>query len=126
MDGVERPLSPHLQVYRWQVTNLLSILHRITGVLLSLGAIILTAWLVALASGPAAYATVTAWLGAAWFKLPLLGFAFAFFFHFANGMRHLAWDMGIGFELSQIRAGGWAVVVLAVIATLAFAALAIV
>ena len=125
MDGVERPLSPHLQVYRWQTTNLLSILHRMTGVLLSLGAVVLTIWLVALASGPEAYASTMSWLGAGWFKLPLLGFAFAFFFHLGNGIRHLFWDMGYGFELPQIRASGMAVVIVAVAATFVFAALAI-
>lgn len=125
MDRVERPLSPHLQVYRWQTTNTLSILHRMTGVLLSLGAVVLVIWLVALASGSDAYAATMRWLGAGWFKLPLLGFAFAFFFHLGNGIRHLAWDMGFGFELGQVRASGWTVVILAAAATLVFAALAI-
>jgi len=120
MDGQERPLSPHLQVYRWQITNTLSILHRFTGLMLSLGLLVLTCWLIAIASGADAFAGVQALYASAWFKLPLAGWAFCFFYHLANGIRHLAWDVGYGFEHHVIRAGGWAVVVFAVIATLVY------
>lgn len=126
MDRVDRPLSPHLAVYRWQITNTLSILHRLTGVALSLGLIVLVWWLVALASGPTYYAMVRDVVTAGWFKLPLAGWAFCFFFHLANGVRHLVWDAGFGFERSQIRAGGWAVVIVAIVATLGYALIAIV
>lgn len=122
MDRLERPLSPHLQVYRWQITNLLSILHRITGVALSLGIVVLTYWLVALASGADAYAAAQWLFGAPWFKLPLMGWLFCFFFHFANGIRHLVWDLGFGFEPGQIRTGGWVVVITTVLLTAAVAA----
>lgn len=122
MDRLERPLSPHLQVYRWQITNLLSILHRLTGVALSLGIVVLTYWLTALASGPDGYAAAQWLFGAAWFKLPLLGWLFCFFFHFANGIRHLVWDLGYGFEPAQIRTGGWIVVITTVLLTAAVAA----
>lgn len=125
MDRVERPLSPHLGIYRWQVTNSLSILHRATGVALSLGLIVLVAWLVALASGPASYAETLGVLGTGWFKLPLIGWAFCFFYHFANGIRHLFWDVGMGFEPGQIRASGWAVIVAALAATGVYGILAI-
>jgi succinate dehydrogenase / fumarate reductase cytochrome b subunit len=126
MDGVQRPLSPHIQVYRWQITMWLSSLHRITGVLLSLGAVTLAIWLIALASGPAAFANVQKVVGSAWFKLPLIAWTFCFFFHLSNGVRHLVWDIGAGFERAKIRASGWTVVVVAVLATALFSALAII
>lgn len=125
MGRVERPLSPFL-IYRWQVTNSLSILHRLTGVALSAGLLVLTCWLIALATGPEAYADVQALFASSWFKVPLAGWAFCFFYHFANGIRHLFWDTGLGFEPGQIRASGWAVVVTAVVATAVYALIAII
>jgi succinate dehydrogenase / fumarate reductase cytochrome b subunit len=121
----ERPLSPFL-VYRWQITNTLSILHRLTGIMLSLGLLVLVCWLVSLATGAEAYANIMAFYGAAWFKLPLAGWAFCYFYHLGNGVRHLFWDVGRGFEPAQIRASGWAVVVFAVLATLIYAWVAII
>lgn len=104
-----RPLSPHLQIYRWQFTMLLSILHRIAGVGLGLGAILLVYWLCAAASGPAAFANAQAFVGS-WFGiLLLLGFSLALFFHLANGIRHLFWDAGRGFELKTAYASALAV-----------------
>ena len=126
MDRVDRPLSP-FWVYRWQITNTLSILHRATGLALSIGLILLVAWLVAVAGGESVYAAAAQSVFAAtWFKLPLIGWTFCFFFHFANGIRHLVWDVGGGFEPAQIRLGGWLVVVLALIATAAYSLLVIV
>lgn len=126
MDRVERPLSP-FWVYRWQITNTLSILHRLTGVALTIGLIVLVAWLVTVASGPATYATASDRLFAAtWFKVPLIGWAFCFFYHFANGIRHLVWDAGGGFEASQIRIGGWIVVLAAIVATVIYTIVVIV
>lgn len=126
MQSAERPVSPHLGVYRWQVTNGLSILHRATGLALSLGLLVFVCWLIALASGPQAYAGVHAFYASGWFKLPLVGWSFCFFFHFANGIRHLCWDAGVGFSHAQIRAGGWTAVIVAVAATLIFSLIAIV
>jgi succinate dehydrogenase cytochrome b subunit len=126
MDGVQRPLSPHIQVYRWQITMWLSSLHRITGALLSLGAVTLAIWLIALASGPAAFANVQKVVGSTWFKLPLVAWTFCFFFHLSNGVRHLVWDVGVGFDRAKIRASGWTVVIVAVLATALFSALAII
>ena len=120
MDRVERPLSPHLQVYRPQITSVLSILHRATGVALSLGLIVLVYWLLNLASGPQAYVQAQAMLGSALLKFCYAGWAFCFFYHLANGIRHLIWDLGRGFEKHQIQLGGWAVVVFASAATLVF------
>ena len=125
MDRVDRPVSPHAGIYRWQITNSLSILHRLTGVALSLGAVCFAAWLIALASGPDTYAAARTVFAAAWFKLPLIGWIFCFFYHLANGIRHLFWDVGHGFERSQIRASGWAVIVFSVVAT-AVAALVVI
>ena len=125
MDRVERPLSPHLQIYRPQITMVLSILHRITGVALSAGVLVLAYWLIALAGGPVAYDQAAAILGSGWLKLCYAGWSFCFFYHLANGFRHLAWDLGLGFEPGQIRASGWTVVVIAVVATTAFSLSAI-
>lgn len=121
MDRVERPLSPHLQVYRPQITMVLSILHRGTGLMLSLGLLVLVYWLLSLAGGPSAYARAQGVLGSVWLKLCYAGWAFCFFYHFANGIRHLAWDLGYGFERSQISTSGWIVVAVTAAATLIFA-----
>lgn len=121
MDRVERPLSPHATLYRWQITNTLSILHRATGVFLTLGALVLVWWLMSLAAGATAYQTAGGLLGSGLFKLLATGWIFCFFYHLANGIRHLFWDVGVGFEPNQIRASGWAVVVFAAAATAAYA-----
>ncbi len=89
----------------------LSILHRVTGVALSAGLIVLTAWLLALSSGAAAYSQVAALLQSIPGRLMLAGFSFAFFFHLCNGIRHLFWDVGKGFEMYQVTASAWSVVV---------------
>ncbi len=94
-----RPLSPHLQVYRWQWTMALSILHRLTGVALVVGTLLLVYWLVAAAAGPGSYAAAQGFIGS-WFGLLLLfGWSFALLYHLCNGIRHLVWDAGYGFEL---------------------------
>lgn len=126
MHGVQRPLSPHLQIYRWRITMWLSSLHRITGLMLSLGAVALAAWLIAVASGPATYADAQSIFGAAWFKVPLVGWTFCFFLHLTNGIRHLFWDAGYGYEKSQIQTSGLLVVAVTLVATAAFALVAIV
>ncbi len=120
MQSAERPLSPHMGIYRWQVTNGLSILHRATGLALTLGLLVFVCWLVALASGADAYARVHAFYASPLFKLPLVGWSFCFFYHLANGIRHLFWDVGLGFSHAQIRTGGWTVVGAAVLATAVF------
>jgi succinate dehydrogenase / fumarate reductase, cytochrome b subunit len=108
-----RPLSPHLQVYRPMYTTVLSILHRVTGAGLAFGLVLLAWWLLALASGPAAYARVRALLGSAPGGVVLAGFVLAFWYHFCNGLRHLSWDLGRGFEKASARRSGRAVVVAA-------------
>lgn len=118
MPSVERPLSPHLQVYRPQITSVLSILHRITGVALTFATLLLTWWLVAAAYGPEPFADAQAFLGSWIGQLILWGFTFAVFYHLANGVRHLLWDFGWGFEIDQVRTTGFAVVTVAAVATL--------
>jgi succinate dehydrogenase / fumarate reductase cytochrome b subunit len=118
MPPTERPLSPHLQVYRPQITSVLSILHRITGVALTLGTLLLTWWLVSAAYGPDAFADAQAFVGSWFGQLLLWGFTFALFYHLGNGIRHLAWDFGWGFELSELRASGIAMLAFACAGTL--------
>lgn len=120
MNGHERPLSPFM-IYRWQVTNSLSILHRATGLGLSAGLLILVCWLTAIAGGADSFAAIQPFYGNIVFDLVLVAWSFCFFFHLANGIRHLCWDIGWGFSHAQINAGGWAVVVFAAIATAVFA-----
>jgi succinate dehydrogenase / fumarate reductase, cytochrome b subunit len=114
-----RPLSPSIQIYRPQLTSVLSIANRITGVLLSLAAVVLVVWLIAAATGPQAYATVqgaiASWIG----QIVLFGCTFAFFLHLCGGIRHLVWDTGRGFELRSIYISGWVVVAASVVLTLA-------
>lgn len=113
-----RPLSPHLQIYRPQLTSLMSFTHRLTGILLSLGTLVLLYWLCAVASGPQAYAAAQSVLGMFVVKLVLFGWTWAFFYHLCNGLRHLAWDAGYGFELPRAYASGYAVLAVSVIVTL--------
>ena len=115
----DRPLSPHLQVYRWQITNTLSILHRLTGVALGVGTLLMAYWLIAIAAGPEAFATAQGFVGGIVGRIILLGFTFALAFHFSNGIRHLFWDSGRGFELTTVHTSGWIVVIASVVLTLA-------
>ncbi|MFI4947430.1 MAG: succinate dehydrogenase, cytochrome b556 subunit [Alphaproteobacteria bacterium] len=113
-----RPLSPHLQIYRWQLTSVLSILHRSAGLALTLGAILLVWWFAAAADGPQAYAGVQAFLGSWLGRLLLFGWSLALFYHLCNGLRHLWWDTGRGFELKTAYASGWTVVGATILLTL--------
>jgi succinate dehydrogenase / fumarate reductase cytochrome b subunit len=113
-----RPLSPHLQIYRWQIVMALSILHRVTGIGLTLGLAALSVWLMAIAGGEASYATAMHLLASPLGLLFLLGWTFAFFYHLMNGVRHLCWDAGYGFERAQRVGSGWFVIVAAAVFTL--------
>ena len=113
----ERPLSPHLSVYRPLYTMVLSILHRITGVALSAGSLLLVYWLWAVAAGEAFYTRALACLASFPGRALVLGLVFCFCYHFCNGIRHLAWDLGYGFEKRQARASGWMVVAAALVMT---------
>ncbi len=111
------PQSPNIQIYRPQLTSVLSIANRISGVVSSIAAVGLVAWLVAAAAGPETYAAMQGLLASPVGKIMLLGATFAFFLHLCGGIRHLAWDAGYGFELSAIYASGWAVVAASVALT---------
>jgi succinate dehydrogenase / fumarate reductase cytochrome b subunit len=108
--NVVRPLSPHLQVYTPQITSVLSILHRATGVALTFGAVFLVYWLAAAAYGPDEFERAQIFMGSWFGQLVLLGVSFSLFYHLANGIRHLIWDAGYGFELSVLRLTGIIVV----------------
>lgn len=114
MHQSKRPLSPHLQIYRPQLTSVLSITHRASGIFLALAAVLLVIWLAALATGPEAFASAQAVLGS-W---PMLLLAFlvsgAAAYHFCNGIRHLFWDAGYGYELKTVYRSGWTVVMAAI------------
>jgi succinate dehydrogenase / fumarate reductase cytochrome b subunit len=112
-----RPLSPHLFVYKFMYTMALSILHRITGMAASAGFLVFAWWLMALASGPDAYASAMRCLASPLAKLLLVGFTFAFVYHFCNGIRHLVWDTGRGLERAQARRSGALVIVAALLLT---------
>jgi succinate dehydrogenase / fumarate reductase cytochrome b subunit len=113
MAANNRPLSPHLQIYRPQITSVLSILHRITGVVLSAGIVVLVYWLAAAAGGSESYAVALTILGSVAGRMFLFGWTLAFFYHFLNGIRHLVWDTGRGFEITQVERSGWTVLILA-------------
>jgi succinate dehydrogenase / fumarate reductase cytochrome b subunit len=106
----KRPLSPHLQVYKIQLTSLLSILHRGTGIVLFGGAILCTLWFLALADGPQSYEMMRTFLHHPLGLILLLGLSFSFFYHLCNGMRHLLWDVGMGYDLSDVYKTGWIVI----------------
>ncbi|MGD1877334.1 MAG: succinate dehydrogenase, cytochrome b556 subunit [Kiloniellaceae bacterium] len=118
MISSNRPLSPHLQVYRPQITSALSILHRITGVALAVGTLLLTYWLIAAATGPEAFATAQGLIGSIIGRLLLFGWSFALFYHLCNGIRHLVWDAGYGFEIETAQRSGLVAVGVAAVLTL--------
>lgn len=120
MSNTERPLSPHISIYRWPITMTLSILHRATGVAMAVGLVVLAAWLVSAASGSADYDHFKALMSTLVGRLLLVGWSFAFFYHLANGVRHLFWDAGHGFEKRHANASAWFVLILSVVATAAF------
>jgi succinate dehydrogenase / fumarate reductase, cytochrome b subunit len=117
-----RPTSPHVWIYRWQIGNTLSILHRFTGASLALGLIALSYWFVSLAGGPASYASAARLLASPVGLAVLLGWTFSFLYHLLNGVRHLFWDAGRGFERTQRHLSGWLAVLGAIALTLCVAA----
>jgi succinate dehydrogenase / fumarate reductase cytochrome b subunit len=117
MKPIARPLSPHLQVYRWQISSVLSILHRTSGAALGMSTLLFAWWLIALASGPDAYSIVHGFLSSFGGKILLFAVTWALFYHLCNGVRHLVWDAGFGFELGTMVRTGWVVVVSSVVLT---------
>jgi succinate dehydrogenase / fumarate reductase cytochrome b subunit len=112
-----RPLSPHLQIYKPQITSILSIFHRLTGISLSIGSFIIVAWIVSLSMGVESYSYFMSIVDNWFIQTIIFGFAFALFYHFSNGIRHLFWDAGLGFELKSVYISGSIVVLNAIILT---------
>ncbi len=117
MAPAQRPLSPHLQVYKPQLTSVLSIVHRLTGVGLAVGTLFLTWWLIAAAIGPGAFAAAQAFYGSWFGYLVLFGFSVCLFYHLCNGVRHLVWDLGYGFDIENVYRSGWTMLAAAVTLT---------
>jgi succinate dehydrogenase / fumarate reductase cytochrome b subunit len=112
-----RPLSPHLQVYSWQITMTMSILHRATGVALSVGAVALVAWLVAAASGAEAFDAFNQGMNSVVGGILACGWVFCLYYHMLNGIRHLFWDAGKGFSMEALYRGGYAVIAVSTVLT---------
>ena len=119
MGTSQRPLSPHLGIYRWQLTMALSILHRVSGVFLSLGAVLLVAVLVSITSGPDHFEFVQHWLSHPIGLALLLAWTLSLYLHLANGVRHLIWDAGMGLEKNTANQSGLWVLLFAIVATAA-------
>lgn len=115
-----RPLSPHLSVYRWPITMATSIMHRASGIALAAGFIVFAWWLVAASSGEAQYQRFVELAGTLAGRTLLVAWSAAFFYHLANGIRHIAWDLGYGFALPRANASAWFVLVLTVVLTAGF------
>lgn len=113
-----RPRSPNIQIYRPQLTSVLSILNRITGIILSGCTVVLVIWLVAAASGPETYSSVQGAIATSVGQILLFGATFAFFLHLCGGIRHLVWDTVHGFELRAVYISGWLVMAASIVLTL--------
>jgi len=117
MARIDRPLSPHVMLYRWDISNGLSIVHRMTGFGLSFGAIALVAWLVSIAAGYDAYSIINNLFGSIIGILALFAWTFCFFYHLCNGIRHLLWDIGKGYDKRHARLSGVFVLAIALVLT---------
>lgn len=115
--GANQPLSPHLQVYRPLVNMVMSIVHRITGASLYAGTVLMTWWLIALATGPEAYANFQWFIGSIVGRIVLLGFTWALIHHMLGGLRHFVWDTGRGFDLATVDRMSWATIIGSVVLT---------
>ena len=121
MASGNRPLSPHLQIYKPQLTSVLSITHRGTGVFLCIGAIFFACWLLAVAGGPEAYAVFQEYSLAWYGQVLLYAWLFSLYYHLCNGIRHLCWDMGLGLDIKTTYISGYAVIAASLLLTLATA-----
>ena len=115
----KRPLSPHLMIYKPQLTSVLSITHRGTGVFLSIGALFLSCWLLSIANGPESYNSLQNYISAWYGQILLWAWVFSLYFHLCNGIRHLFWDIGLGLEIKTTYTSGYAVVVITFLLTAA-------
>lgn len=117
MSNIIRPLSPHISIYRKQITSVLSILHRITGVALYAGLVMLVVFLCVVVYSPSYYPELHKFLVSPLARLALFGWTLAFYFHFFNGIRHLFWDIGKGFDIPSVNRTGWMAVVFSILAS---------
>tara|TARA_B100000029_G_scaffold478571_1_gene524799 strand:+ start:25 stop:411 length:387 start_codon:yes stop_codon:yes gene_type:complete len=120
MNDSKNPLSPHLQIYRWHISSLLSITHRISGVINLIGLIFIFFWLLALNLGESNYELFLLLINSFFGKFILIGLTWSMSFHILSGIRHLAWDLGYGFEIKTANISGIIVVVLSLISTIIF------
>jgi succinate dehydrogenase / fumarate reductase, cytochrome b subunit len=118
MSNVTRPLSPHISIYRPQITSILSILHRITGVALYAGMGLLIVFLVVVGYAPEKFVLLHSYLATFVGRLLLFGWTMSLYFHLFNGIRHLFWDIGKGFDIPSVNKSGWAVIIFTLLATL--------
>lgn len=112
-----RPLSPHLQIYRPQMSSALSIFHRGTGIALAIGTLLLAWWVIAAAAGPEAFAAAQWFIGSWLGLLMLFGWTASLFYHLCSGIRHLAWDAGWGYDLPTMHKTGYAVLIATAVLT---------
>ena len=117
MANATRPLSPHMQIYGWHLSMVLSILHRATGIALAIGTLLFVWWLLAAAAGPESFARASGFMGSFIGMIMLFGWTLALVYHFLNGIRHLVWDAGYGMEIENVRRSGVIVVVATVAIT---------
>ncbi len=120
MSNPGRPLSPHISIYRWPITMALSILHRATGIAMALGLLVLAAWVMSAAAGPDQYLRFQTLMSTLLGRLLLIGWSLAFFYHLSNGIRHLVWDSGRGFEKAQANRSSYVVLASAAVLTALF------
>ena len=120
MNDSKNPLSPHLQIYRWQISSLLSIAHRISGVINLIALILIFFWLIILSFGESNYELFLLIINSFFGKFILIGFTWSMTFHILSGIRHLAWDLGYGFEIKTANISGAFVIILSLLLTIAF------
>ena len=120
MTDNQNPLSPHLQIYRWHISSLLSITHRISGVINLLALILIFFWLVALSLGESNYELFLLLINSFFGKFFLIGLTWSMSFHILSGIRHLAWDLGYGFEIKTANISGAVVIILSLLLTVIF------
>lgn len=116
---VDRPLSPHLQIYKPLINMVMSILHRITGAALYFGTVLLAWWLISAATSPQYFNYVSSWFQTLPGQIVMIGYTWALLHHMLGGLRHFIWDMGRGFELSTIDRLSWATIILSLAGTAA-------
>ncbi len=120
MNDSKNPLSPHLQIYRWQISSLLSITHRIAGIINLLSFILIFFWLITLSIGENSYELFLLTINSFFGKFILIGFTWSISFHLLSGIRHLAWDLGYGFEIKTANISGVIVIIFSLVMTIIF------